>query len=69
MRADPVVVQRWRQLRKMLILQLEMFDQGNLSLKSAGVDVSADAIRNLEREIFDFDALISDDEAKEAAGH
>ncbi len=53
----------------MLILQLEMFDQGSLSLKSAGVDVSADAIRNLEREIFDFDALISDDEAKQAAGH
>ena len=52
----------------MLILQLEMFDQGSLSLKSAGVDVSADAIKNLEREIFDFDALISDDEAKEAAG-
>lgn len=68
MRADPVVVQRWRQLRQILILQLEMFDQGSLSLKSAGVDVSADAIRNLEREICDFDALISDDEAQEAAG-
>jgi hypothetical protein len=52
----------------MLIRQLEMFDQGSLSLKSAGIDVSAEAIRNLEREIFDFDALISDDEAKEAAG-
>lgn len=68
MRTDPVVVQRWRQLRQMLIHQLEMFDQGSLRLKSAGVDVSADAIRNLEREILDFDALISDDEAKEAAG-
>jgi hypothetical protein len=68
MRTDPVVVQRWRQLRQMLIRQLEMFDQGSLSLKSAGVDVSADAIRNLEREILDFDALISDDEAKKAAG-
>jgi len=52
----------------MLILQLEMFDQGSLILKSAGVDVSADAIRNLEREILDFDALILDDETKEAAG-
>jgi hypothetical protein len=69
MRADPVVVERWRQLRQMLILQLEMFDQGNLSLKSGGLDVSADAIRNLEREILDFDALISDDEEKQAAGH
>jgi hypothetical protein len=53
----------------MLILQLEMFDQGSLRLKASGVDVSADAIRNLEREIYDFDALISDDEAKQAAGH
>ena len=52
----------------MLILQLEMFDRGSLSLKTAGVDVSANAMRNLEREILDFDALISDDEAKEAAG-
>ena len=68
MRADPIVVERWRELRQMLIHQLEMFDQGNLSLKAGGVDVSAGAIRNLEREILDFDALISDDEAKEAAG-
>jgi hypothetical protein len=68
MRADPVIVERWRQLRQMLILQLEMFDQGSLSLKSSGVDVSADAIKNLEREIYDFDALISDDEEKKAAG-
>ncbi len=49
----------------MLIFQLEMFDQGSLSLKSSGVDVSAGAIKNLEREIYDFDALISDDEEKE----
>jgi hypothetical protein len=68
MRADPIVVRRWRQLRQMLIHQLEMFDQGSLSLKSGGVDVSADAIRKLEREILDFDALISDDEAKAASG-
>ena len=44
-----------------------MFDAGSLSLMSAGVDVSAEAIRNLEREILDFDALISEDEAKERA--
>ena len=69
MRADPVVVQRWRQLRQMLIQQLEMFDQGSLSLKSAGIDVSRDAIRNLEREILAFDVLISDDEAKESVSH
>jgi hypothetical protein len=45
-----------------------MFDAGSLSLKSAGVDISGEAIRNLEREISDFDALISDDDAKKAAG-
>ena len=69
MRADPIVVQRWRDLRLMLIRQLDMFDTGSISLKTDSVDVSAEAIVNLKREIFDFDALISDDEAKEAAGH
>jgi len=52
----------------MLILQLDMFDKGNLSLKSGGVDVSGEAIGNLKREILTFDALISDDEAKGKAG-
>lgn len=68
MRVDPIVVQRWRELRQMLILQLDMFDKGNLSLKSGGVDVSGEAIGNLKREILTFDALISDDEAKGKAG-
>ncbi|HXQ15793.1 MAG TPA: hypothetical protein VN814_14340 [Caulobacteraceae bacterium] len=68
MRADPIIVQRWRDLRQMLIRQLDMFDSGNISLKSDSIDVSAEAIDNLKREIFDFDALISDDEAKQAAG-
>ena len=53
----------------MLILQLDMFDSGSLTLKSADIDISAKAIDRLKREILDFDALISDDEAKEAAGH
>jgi hypothetical protein len=68
MRADPIIVQRWRDLREMLIRQLDMFDSGNISLRSNSVDVSAEAIANLKREIFGFDALISDDEAKHAAG-
>ena len=68
MRADPIIVQRWRDLREMLIRQLDMFDSGAISLKTNSVDVSADAIANLKREIFAFDALISDDEAKQAAG-
>jgi hypothetical protein len=67
MRADPIIVQRWRDLRQMLIRQLDMFDSGSIVLKSGSVDVSADAIDNLKREIFAFDALISDDEAKQAA--
>jgi hypothetical protein len=64
MRADPLVVQKWRDLRQMLIRQLDMFHAGNISLKTDSVDVSAEAIVNLKREILDFDALISDDEAK-----
>ena len=68
MRADPIIVQRWRDLREMLIRQLDMFDSGAISLRSNSVDVSADAIANLKREIFAFDALISDDEAQQAAG-
>ena len=68
MRADPIIVQRWRDLREMLIRQLDMFDSGAISLRSNSVDVSADAIANLKREILDFDALISDDEAQQAAG-
>jgi hypothetical protein len=68
MRADPIVVQRWRDLREMLVRQLDMFDSGAISLTSNSVDVSAEAIANLRREIFAFDALISDDEAKQAAG-
>jgi hypothetical protein len=68
MRADPIIVQRWRDLRQMLIGQLDMFDSGNIRLKADNVDVSAEAIANLKREIFEFDAMISDDEAKQAAG-
>ena len=52
----------------MLIRQLDMFDSGNISLKTNNIDVSGEAVANLRREIFDFDALISDDEAKQAAG-
>jgi hypothetical protein len=52
----------------MLVRQLDMFDSGAISLTSNSVDVSAEAIANLRREIFAFDALISDDEAKQAAG-
>ena len=52
----------------MLIRQLDMFDTGRISLRSDSRDVSAEAIANLKREIFAFDALISDDEAKRAAG-
>ena len=67
MRADPVVVQRWRQLRGMLIDQLEMFETGRLTLKTAGEDVSVDAILALKRDILEFDRLILDDEDQAAS--
>ena len=52
------VVQRWRDLRQMLIGQLDMFESGALTLRTDQVDVSPAAIANLKREILEFDALI-----------
>jgi hypothetical protein len=63
MKTDPIVVQRWRELRGMLIDQLEMFESGRLTLKTADVDVSGGAVSALRREILEFDALILADEA------
>jgi hypothetical protein len=57
------VVQRWRDLRSMLIQQLEMFEGGALTLRSNGLNISAEAIADLKRSILEFDALISQDEA------
>jgi hypothetical protein len=56
------IVQRWRDLRTMLIQQLDMFEKGALTLRSNGLDVSPDAIAGLRREILEFDALIAKDE-------
>ena len=58
------VVQRWRDLRTMLIQQLDMFETGALTLRSNGVNISAGAIAALKRQIFEFDALIAADEAE-----
>jgi hypothetical protein len=66
MRVDPLVVQRWRDLREVLIRQLDMFETGRLTLKSAGIDVSPEAVSDLKRDIMEFDALISADEAQGA---
>lgn len=38
------IVQRWRDLRTMLIDQLEMFETGALTLRSNGVNISSEAI-------------------------
>ena len=67
MRADPLTVQRWRDLREMLIKQLDMFESGRLSLTTAGVDVSLPAIADLKRSILEFDALILEDETRQPA--
>ena len=61
---QPEIVQRWRDLRTMLIQQLDMFERGALTLRSNGLDVSAEAIADLRREILEFDALIAKDEAQ-----
>ena len=57
------VVQRWRDLRTMLTQQLDMFETGALTLRSNGVNISAEAISDLRRSILEFDALIAKDEA------
>lgn len=51
-------VQRWRDLRGMLIRQLDMFESGGLTLRANDVNVSSAAIRDLKRDILKFDALI-----------
>lgn len=48
----------------MLIEQLEMFETGALTLRSSGVNISADAIADLKQKILEFDALIAADEAE-----
>jgi hypothetical protein len=57
------LVQRWRDLRTMLIQQLDMFESGALILRSNGVNISAKAMADLRRSILEFDSLIAKDEA------
>ncbi|MFC3069347.1 hypothetical protein [Phenylobacterium soli] len=57
------VVQRWHDLREMMIQQLDMFESGALILRSNGVNTSAEAMADLRRSILEFDALIAKDEA------
>lgn len=63
METDTQVVQRWRDLRAMLISQLDMFEKGSLVLHSNDVDISGAAIADLKRSILEFDALITKGEA------
>jgi hypothetical protein len=66
MKTDPLLVQRWRDLRGMLIEQLDMFETGRLSLTASGVDISMRAISDLKKSILEFDALILADESASA---
>jgi hypothetical protein len=63
METQAEIVQRWRDLRTMLIDQLEMFETGALTLRSNGVNISSEAITDLRRSILEFDALIAKDDA------
>ena len=54
------LLKQWRDLRGMLIRQLEMFESGSLVLRTDKIDISPAAIVELKREILAFDALISD---------
>jgi hypothetical protein len=57
--------ERWRYLRDLLIDQLSRFESGALRLHANDVDVSANAIAKLKRNIMDFDTMISRSEARE----
>ena len=59
METDSQVLQRWRDLRAMLIDQLDMFEKGSLVLRSNGVDLSAPVMADLRRSIVEFDTLIA----------
>jgi len=58
------IVQRWHDLRTMLIQQLDMFETGALTLRSNGVNISESAMADLRRSILEFDALIAKEEAE-----
>lgn len=55
------LVQRWRDLREMLIQQLDMFENRGLTLHSNQADISSSAVADLKNRILAFDALISGD--------
>ena len=55
---DPLLVERWRYLRQMLIGQLAMFETGALTLRSNNADIAPAAIADLRDSIAGFDALI-----------
>ena len=64
MQSHAQILKRWHDLRTMLIQQLDMFETGALTLRSSGVNISADAIADLKQQILEFDALIAADEAE-----
>ncbi len=64
---DAQVIQQWRDLREMMIRQLDMFEGGGLTLRSNNTDVSSSAIADLKSSILEFDALICR-EAERATG-
>ncbi len=66
METDAEVAQRWRDLREMLIQQLDMFESGALTLRSNGVNISASAMADLRRSILEFDALIANEKPDNA---
>jgi len=56
--------QRWCYLRDLLIEQLARFESGALQMHTADVNVSANAIKKLKRNILDFDELIARSDAR-----
>lgn len=63
---DALILQRWCDLREMLIGQLDMFETGGLRLHSGRADISSSAIVDLKASILEFDALIAREAGKTA---
>lgn len=56
---------RWSYLRDLLIEQLGRFESGAYKILADNVDVGADAILRLKKEILDFDRLIARSESRD----
>jgi hypothetical protein len=66
METQAEIRERWRDLRDLLIEQLDRFQSGALQIHSGDENVSADAIVMIKRHIREFDQMIARSESRDA---